>query len=120
VGGGVAQDPASAVHVHDDRQHAGSALRLDDADPRIPDLGGNRDPLFVDRELADRAGLRVFEDLPGIGWRHLVQERRFGERISNLLGCWLKDDRAGSSHDGAPRAKPGHGLGHERAARRQR
>ncbi|HEY6687211.1 MAG TPA: hypothetical protein VI094_13485 [Propionibacteriaceae bacterium] len=75
-----------------------------------------RDPFFVDRELADRAGLRVFEDLPGIGWCHVVQERRFGERISNLLCCWLKDDRAGSRHDGAPHAKPGHASGHERAA----
>jgi len=94
--------PATAVRVHDDRQHAGRAVRLDQAHPRLPDLGGNCDPFFVDRELADRAGLGVLEDLAGIGRRHLIQERRFGERVSHLLGCGLKDDRAGSSHDSAP------------------
>jgi hypothetical protein len=107
VGARVAEDPASAVHVDDDRQHARRPPRLDEAHPHLPDGGGNRDPLLVDRGLADRSGLGVFEDLPGIGRRHLIQERWLGERVSNLL-CWrLEDDRDGSGHESAPRAKAG-------------
>src|SRR5215469_9579571 len=105
MGLGVAENPAASVHVHDDWQHARGTPRLDDPYSDVARWGRDRDPLLIYRRLADRdTGLRVFQDLPRIGRRHLVEEWRLRKRVSDLLCCRLEDSRIGSRHDEAPHA----------------
>jgi hypothetical protein len=54
VGMGVAEDPAGAVDVEDDRQGASGAGRLDDPRPdRVGRATVDGDPLLVDVRLGD-------------------------------------------------------------------
>src|SRR5262249_44312417 len=78
---GVAQHPATTVHVHHDRQRARRAPGLDDADPHVTDRGGHGDPLLVDGRLVDRCGLEIVEDLPRCGRLQLVQVGGCGGRV---------------------------------------
>ena len=93
VGVGVAQHPAAAVHVEDHRQRPGGVRRPDDPHAHVADLGGDGDPAVLDRELVDRRGLDVVEHLAGLGGGELVEERRLGGRLDELLGGRLEHDR---------------------------
>jgi hypothetical protein len=75
MGGGVAEHPAAAVHVDDDRQHAVGAARLDEPDACVAHWRGHGDPFLVDRELLDGRGLDVVEDLARCGVVELVEQR---------------------------------------------
>ena len=77
VGAGVAEHPAAAVHVDDGRQATLGAFRLDDPHAGVAYGGGHGDPFLVDRQLLDRPGLKVVEDLARLGILHFVDVQRF-------------------------------------------
>ena len=58
VGGGIAEDPAAAVHVDDDGKDPVGVDRADDADPSVADSGGDGDPLLLTGSLSIGAACR--------------------------------------------------------------
>jgi hypothetical protein len=95
---GVAEDPASPVHVHDDWEHTRRVDRADDPDPGIADVGRHGDPLVCDGEIVDRRRLEVVEHLAGGGGLQLVEERRHRSRVDDALRRRLKDDSGLNGH----------------------
>src|SRR5215813_450804 len=95
----VAKNPAAAVHVDDDREHAGGSPRFDEANAYLACRGWHRDPLLVDRRFLDRPGLCVVQDPAGGGWFHLVYEWRFREGFGEIPRGGFQDDRA---HESSP------------------
>jgi hypothetical protein len=98
VSAGVAEDPAAAVHVDDDRQRAGAAGRPDDPDAGIADLGGDGDPLLFDRQQPRGIRLQVVEHLARSGGLELVDERRNGSGVDDALCGGLEDDAGLNGH----------------------
>jgi hypothetical protein len=98
---GVAEHPAAAVHVEDHGQHPDVMRRADDLHADIADVGRNRDPVGIDGELVDGRGLHVVEHLASLGRSELVQERRLGGRLDELLRGLLE-------HDGCACGRNGH------------
>jgi hypothetical protein len=89
----VAEHPAGAVHVEDHRKRAGSALRLDDPDfDRAGRSALDVDPLFVDLGLEDRGVLDAVDRLAAILRSQLVEERRGGCGVDELLGGRLQGE----------------------------
>ena len=62
------------MHVEDHRECPLGVGRPDDPDAYVADLGGDRDPAVLDRQLVDRGGLDVIEHLAGVGGCELVEE----------------------------------------------
>jgi hypothetical protein len=69
---GVAEHPAATVHVQDHRQRALAADRAHDPHLDVAGLGRDGDPAVLDRQLVDRGGLDVVEDLAGLSRGELV------------------------------------------------
>ena len=91
VGAGIAQDPASSVHVKDHGQDGRRVDRLHDPHPHVTDLGRDGDPLLRDLGLLDRRGLDVVEHFARTFRAELVEERRLGGEVGDLLSLGLED-----------------------------
>ena len=100
-------------------QRRGALDRVDDADADVADLGGDGDPLLVDRELVDRRGLEVVEHLAGGGGLELVEERRRRCRVDDALGGRLEDDARLDGHGGVL-SRRGSGGGADGAGSRRK
>ncbi len=85
VRAGVAEDPATAVHVEDHGQRADAADGLDDAHPHVAHLRRNGEPLVVHVRLFDGLRLHVVEQLARALDPELVQQRRLGRRVGEIL-----------------------------------
>jgi hypothetical protein len=90
------------VHVDDDGQGSGGALRLDDPHAHVTHRDGDSDPFLVNREFLPRGGLKVIEDLAGGRITQLIQERGCRGRIGDVLRGGLKHDLGLNGHGDDP------------------
>jgi hypothetical protein len=123
---GVAEHPAGAVDVDDDRQAALGAGRLHDPCPDAA-RGAARDgdPFFLDSRLVDFAGLHLIDGLAALDGADVEEVRRVRGRIAKRLsgledetsgGCdvghgdlsrfWCRGHASDSSPDRGPAAHP--------------
>ncbi len=87
VGVSVAEHPARAVDVDDDRQRAGRVARAQDADRHLAGrAAGHRRVADVDVGLGDVAGLHLVDGLATLLRAEVEQEGRVGGRVCELLG----------------------------------
>jgi hypothetical protein len=89
------------VHTQDDREHAAGTLRLDDPHAYIADLGGDSDPLLIDRQLLHERRLDIVEYLACGRIVELVDERRCRGRVSERLRGGLENHPGLNGHDDA-------------------
>jgi hypothetical protein len=106
VGVGVAEHPARAVDVDDDRQRAGRVARAQDADRHLAGRpAGHPRVGDVDVGLGDVAGLHLVDGLATLLGAEVEQEGRVGGRVREPLGGEFEHWLAG--HGGSPYLWPG-------------
>jgi hypothetical protein len=90
---GVAEHPAAAAQVEDDRQGSPGTLGFDDPHAGIADRGRDGDPLLVDRQLLGRTRLDVVQELARRRVVQVAEERRPRRSVRELLRGGLKKHR---------------------------
>jgi hypothetical protein len=76
VRAGVAEDPATAVHVQDHRQRPDGVRGPDDPHAHVANVGGHGRPTVIHGQLVDRGGLQPVERGARLSRAQLVQKRR--------------------------------------------